>query len=74
MRRRIDNPARARLIDPYRVLVKAHPDSRARAFIWQIVRSTTEGLSIKVESTVTYKTMHEAFTAGAAALSKLSQP
>jgi hypothetical protein len=72
VRRRIEDPVSTRLIEPYRELVKAHPHSRAKAFIWQIVRSNGDVSQIKVASTDTYKTMHEAYAAGAAVLKNLS--
>ena len=65
------SPVGAYISEPYRVLVKARPDPRPRDFIWQIVRDTTEGLSVKAGSTATFKSMNEAYTAGAAALGKL---
>jgi hypothetical protein len=58
---------------PYRVLVTARPDSRPRVFIWQIVRDTVEGLSIRATSTVSFKTMSEAYIDGTAALSRLAR-
>ena len=57
--------------DPYRILVRADPASKAKAFIWEIVRDDTARLSVKAASTGTYKTMHEAYAAGAAALNDL---
>ena len=65
------DPLGTHIIEPYRILVTARPDSRPRDFIWQIVRDTTEGLSVKAGSTATFKSMNEAYTAGAAALGKL---
>ena len=60
--------------DPqYRVLVKARPDSRSKEFIWQIVRDSAEGLSVKDTSAACFKTMGEAYIAGTAALNKLLQ-
>jgi hypothetical protein len=56
----------------YRVLVTVRPGSRPRDFIWQIVRNAAGGeLSVRLASTVTFKTMNEAYDAGAAALKKL---
>jgi hypothetical protein len=55
----------------YRVLVTVRPDSRPRDFIWQIVRDTVEGLSVRSASTVTFKTMNDAYDAGVAVLDKL---
>jgi hypothetical protein len=57
----------------YRVLVTVRPDSRSRDFIWQIVCDAEGGLSVRSASTATFKTMNDAYTAGAAALSRLSQ-
>ena len=56
----------------YRVLVTARPDSRPKEFIWQIVRDSAEGLSVKASSTAGFKTMNEAYSAVAAALNKLA--
>lgn len=71
MEQRDSNPVGAHRSEQYRILVKARPDSAARDFIWQIVRDGAEGLSVKATSTVTFKTMNDANTAGAAALAKL---
>lgn len=60
--------------DPYRVVVMAAPGSKSKTFIWQVVSSTQDGLSVKASSTETYKTMHEAYAAGAVALSRLPPP
>lgn len=56
----------------YRVLVTVRPDSRPRDFIWQIVRDSADGLSIRAASKMSFKTMSDAYTAGAAALNKLT--
>lgn len=63
-------PVGARINQEYRVLVTARPGSRPRDFIWQIVQSTAEGLSVKAASTVTFKSMSDAYAAGAAVLAK----
>lgn len=55
-----------------RVLVTARPGSQPRVFIWQIVRGTSEGLSVEAASEVTFKTMSEAYAVGAVALRKLT--
>lgn len=57
----------------YRVLVTVRPDSRPRDFIWQIVCDTDGGLSVRGASGASFKTMNDAYTAGSAALSRLSQ-
>lgn len=68
------NPVGARFNEQYRVLVKARPDSRPRDFIWQIVHNTDQGLLVKAASIVTFRTMSEAYTAGAAVLAKKKAP
>jgi hypothetical protein len=66
-------PIGVRIIQEYRVLVTARPGSRPRDFIWQIVRGTgVERLAVKAASTVTLKSMSEAYAAGAAELSRLT--
>ena len=57
----------------HRVLVTARPGSHPRVFTWQIVRNTAEGLLVEAASTVTFKTMSEAYAVGAAALNKLNR-
>ena len=56
-----------------RILVTARPGSRPRVFTWQIVRKTAGVQSVLAASTVTFKTMSEAYAVGAAALNKLTQ-
>ena len=66
-------PIGVRINQEYRVLVTARPGSRPRDFIWQIVRGTGgEPLAVKAASTVTFKSMSEAYAAGAAELIRLA--
>jgi hypothetical protein len=58
------------LYPSYRVVVRPREPSRRRDFIWQIVRSKSDGATVMESASGSFKSMEDAFTQGILALAR----